>query len=135
MTSQPPAHDLVCHRCGALLTPGEGSFYVVRIDAIADPSPPTIDSNESLADLAADWERLLDNMRDMSEQELMDQVHRRVTIHLCASCYRKWIDDPRQSALGYLGTSLDQRRRREAFLLLWLGAAGNLHVANQGQPR
>ncbi len=30
----------LCHRCAAVLTPGDGSFYVVRIEAFADPSPP-----------------------------------------------------------------------------------------------
>lgn len=88
-------HDhLLCHRCGCTLTPGDGSFYVVRIEAFADPSPPTIDVNESLDDLAAEWERLLDAMRGMSEQELMDEVYRRLTLHLCAECYREWIERP-----------------------------------------
>jgi hypothetical protein len=30
----------------------------------------------------------------MSERELMDQVFRRLTIHLCGTCYRQWIEDP-----------------------------------------
>ena len=33
-------------------------------------------------------------MRGMTEQELMDQVYRRLTIHLCGDCYRVWIEDP-----------------------------------------
>ena len=86
--------QLLCHRCGALLTPGEGSFYIVRIEAFADPTPPEIESDESITDFAAEWDRLLDQMRDLSEQELMDQVYRRMTIQLCAQCYRHWIDDP-----------------------------------------
>jgi hypothetical protein len=85
---------LICHRCGVLLAPGEGSFYVVRIEAFADPTPPDIDPTESLADLSAEWERLLDQMRDMSEQELMDQVYRRVNLQLCTGCYRQRIEDP-----------------------------------------
>jgi hypothetical protein len=86
--------QLLCHRCGALLTPGEGSFYVVRIEAFADPTPPDIDAEESITDFAGEWERLLDQMRDLSEQELMDQVYRRMTIQLCAQCYKSWIDAP-----------------------------------------
>lgn len=88
------AQELLCHRCGCALTPGEGNFYVVRIDAVCDPSPPTFDSNESITDIAADWERLLDQMRGLSERELMDQVYRRLTLHLCGPCYAAWIDDP-----------------------------------------
>jgi hypothetical protein len=84
-----------CHRCAAQLIPGEGSFYVVRIEAFADPTPPTISSDELRdIDLNAEFSRVLEEMRNMSEQELMDQVYRRLTIHLCASCYRDWIENP-----------------------------------------
>ena len=86
--------ELMCHRCGAALTPGTGSFWIVRIEAVCDPSPPTIDPDESIEELAAEWERLLDEMRDLSEQELMDQVHRRLTLQLCGRCYREWIENP-----------------------------------------
>ena len=86
--------DLACHGCGTPLTPGEGSFYIVRIEAIADPTPPSFDPDEPAIDMALEWERLLDQMRDMSEQELMDQVYRRMTLQLCAACYRGWIDAP-----------------------------------------
>ena len=37
---------------------------------------------------------LIEQMSDMSEQELMDQVYRRLTIHLCGDCYRQWMDNP-----------------------------------------
>jgi hypothetical protein len=77
-----------------MLTPGEGSFYVVRIEAVCDPTPPDLDASGSDHDFAAEWERLLEQMRDMSEHELMDQVHRRMTIHLCGPCYRVWIEHP-----------------------------------------
>jgi hypothetical protein len=87
-------NSLVCHRCSRLLTPGKGSFYVVRIEAFCDPTPPEIDARESLDDLAIEWEQLLDSMRDMSERELMDQVYRRLTLHLCSDCYRQWIENP-----------------------------------------
>lgn len=86
--------DLLCHRCSAMLTLGDGSFYVVRIEAFADPTPPTIDADGSPADIAAEWERLMDQMREMSEQELLDQVYRKLTLHLCAACYRRWIENP-----------------------------------------
>src|SRR5256885_13175612 len=79
--------DLVCHRCGALLSPGDGSFYIVRIEAFADPTPPVMDWDQSPTDIAAEWEALLDQLRDQSEQELMDQVYRKLTLHLCAPCY------------------------------------------------
>ncbi len=87
---------LLCHRCGCMLTPGEGSFYVVRIEAFADPTPPAIDldDREGQTSVSDEIERLIDQMKGMSERELMDQVHRRLTIHLCGPCYRRWIEDP-----------------------------------------
>ena len=90
-------HDqahLFCHRCGCSLEPGEGNFYVVRIEAFADPTPPSLDLDQEGFDPGEEIDRLIEQMKDMSEQELMDQVHRRVTIHLCGPCYRQWIEDP-----------------------------------------
>ena len=87
--------SLLCHRCGEELTPGAGNFYVVRIEAFADPTPPNLSAEQlDAADLNAEFSRVLEEMRHMSEQELMDQVYRRVTIHLCGACYRRWIEDP-----------------------------------------
>ena len=37
-----PVVPVLCHRCGVELTPGAGNFYVVCIEAFADPSPPII---------------------------------------------------------------------------------------------
>ena len=84
----------ICHRCGARLTPGEGSFYVVRIEAFADPTPPPLDEAMTLAALSAEINELLERMGDMSEQELMDQVYRRLVLLLCTGCYQHWIDNP-----------------------------------------
>jgi hypothetical protein len=86
---------LFCHKCSRQLTPGEGNFYIVRIEAFADPAPQSGDLHgQQEIDTRAEIERLLDEMRDMSERELMDQVYRRLTIHLCGQCYRTWIENP-----------------------------------------
>ena len=39
-------------------------------------------------------ELLLEQMKDLSEREALDQVRRRLVIHLCAACYRPWIENP-----------------------------------------
>jgi hypothetical protein len=87
--------NLFCHRCGAILTPGRGDFYVARIEAFADPTGPrgAADAGDEV-NPAAEIDRLLREMQDMSERELMDQVYRRLTIHLCGPCYRGWIENP-----------------------------------------
>jgi hypothetical protein len=89
---------LCCDRCSALLTPGEGSFYVVRIEAFADPSPPNFTVDDLLRDPKARLQELLDQMRDLSPQEAMDQVYRRLTLYLCGPCYRQWIENPTGNA-------------------------------------
>ena len=85
---------LLCHRCGRELFPGRGDFYVVRIEAFADPTGPELAGWVNPEELAEKIDELIEQMRDMTEQELMDQVYRRLTLHLCGDCYRVWIEDP-----------------------------------------
>jgi len=90
----PDGSPLLCARCGAELTPGKGSFYVVRIEALADPTPPSFSEDDLQRDPRAEIERLIDAMRDLSEQELLNQVYRRLILYLCGPCYRQWIEEP-----------------------------------------
>ncbi len=85
---------LFCDRCSTQLIPGKGNFYVVNIEAVADPSPPSIDEEDLHKDHRREIEQLVEEMRGLSQQELMDQVYRRVTIFLCLRCYAEWIENP-----------------------------------------
>jgi len=85
---------LFCERCEAELQPGKAQFYVVRIEALADPTPPNISAEDLQRDIAAEIERLLASMRDLSEQEAMDQVYRKMTLYLCNGCYQRCIERP-----------------------------------------
>jgi hypothetical protein len=90
-----PETHLLCHRCGADLTPGKGDFYVVRIEAFADPTPPTLSLEEfSRLDPGAEIDRIIEETAGMSERQLMDGVYRKLVIHLCGPCYRLWIENP-----------------------------------------
>jgi len=91
---QPDRSHLICHRCARLLTPGAGDFYVVHIEAVADPTPPTISEQDLKGDIAAEIEHLLAQLEEHSEQELKDQVYRRLTLYLCTPCYTRWIENP-----------------------------------------
>lgn len=82
----------LCHRCGALLRTGRGEFWVVAIDAVADPSPP--DGDDPAEDEGDGIASLVESMRDLSERELMDQVHRHVRLTLCNRCFTRWIERP-----------------------------------------
>lgn len=84
----------ICRRCGGLLTPGRGEFYVVEVEGYAENSPPVITAEDLGKDHGAEMERLAEEMEEMSAQEMMDQVHRHMTFFLCAACYREWIENP-----------------------------------------
>jgi hypothetical protein len=85
---------LLCTRCLKTLEAGRGEFYVVAIEAVADPTPPVIDECDLLRDYRADWRAIVAAMQDTSPQEALDQVYRRLVIHLCNGCYREWIENP-----------------------------------------
>jgi hypothetical protein len=85
---------LLCARCAAELEPGTGDFYVVNIEAIADPTPPTISAEDLTTDIRKRIEQLLQQMKGLSAQEAMNQVYRRLTLYLCGPCYREWIENP-----------------------------------------
>ena len=85
---------LFCERCAAELEPGKGEFYVVRIEAFADPTPPSITAEDLQRDIAAEIERLLASMRDLSAQDAMDQVYRKLILYLCNGFYQRWIERP-----------------------------------------
>ena len=91
-----PTHPapIFCDRCTAELHPGRGEHYVIRIEAVADPTPPTITEEDLQRDIAGDIDRLVEALRGLSAQEALDQVYRKVIIHLCSGCYRRWIEDP-----------------------------------------
>jgi hypothetical protein len=90
----PGDSPFLCARCSAELTPGKGDFYVVRIEALADPTPPSFSEEDLRHDPRQEIERLIDQMGDLSERELLDQVYRRLVLYLCGPCYRQWIEDP-----------------------------------------
>jgi hypothetical protein len=92
--ASPEESPLFCDRCSTVLTPGRGNFYVVKVEAVADPTPPSFTEGQLARDVGREIDRLLERLRDMSEQELLDQVYRRLVLYLCTSCYRRWIENP-----------------------------------------
>jgi hypothetical protein len=80
---QPP---LLCACYGAKLATGKGNFYVVQIEALADPTPPSFSDEDLQHDPRAEIERLIEQMRESSERELFDQAYRRLILYLCGPC-------------------------------------------------
>jgi len=91
---QPDEMPTWCRRCGAEIRPGRGDCYLVGVVALADPSPPQFSEEDLGRDLRAEIADLIDAMQDQSDQDLMDQVYRRLIFYLCGPCYRAWIENP-----------------------------------------
>src|SRR5438105_2915513 len=72
---------LFCARCAAELRPGTGSFFQVTIEAVADPAPPVLPAPEPDRDLRQEIKKLIAQLEDVSAQEAMDQVIRRLVLH------------------------------------------------------
>jgi hypothetical protein len=83
-----------CNRCSKEIHPGRGDYYLVRIDAVADPQPPIFTQEDLDRDVGAEIERLIRRIKGMSEQQLERQVFRQKAICLCVSCYNRWIESP-----------------------------------------
>jgi hypothetical protein len=87
-----------CARCAAELHPGAGDFFQVTIEAVADPAPPIVPDPADPRATRRQIESLLKGMSELTAQEALDQVYRRLVLHLCNPCYRSWIDNPAGSA-------------------------------------
>jgi len=85
---------LFCARCAVELVPGGSSFYAVRIEAFADPTGPVVEKVPSSKQLRREIRKIIKQLDDVSAQEGMNQVHRRLTLHLCGKCYPEWIENP-----------------------------------------
>ncbi len=85
---------LICDRCAVEVHPGRGDHYVVTIDAVADPHPPVFTAEDLQRDVGPEIDRLIARLSGLTEREAMDQVHRRVVLHLCMPCYTRWIEHP-----------------------------------------
>lgn len=92
--SSRPDDAIFCARCALELRPGAGDFHQITIEAVADPYPPILDLDSDEKQLRRAIERTLAELSDMTSQEALDQVYRRMVIHLCRKCYSPWIENP-----------------------------------------
>jgi hypothetical protein len=82
-----------CALCGKDVPPGEG--YVVRIDVFADPElPPMTGQQIEALDFDATFAELMEQIKQMSAEELQEGVHRRIEYRLCPPCHRRYLANP-----------------------------------------
>ena len=80
----------VCDRCSKEVHPGQGDFFVIRIEAFADPTPPEITEDDLQRDHRREIKDLISRLEALSGQEAMDQVYRRRNLILCNRCCDAW---------------------------------------------
>jgi hypothetical protein len=87
------SHRVLCDLCDRPV-PSHG-HYIVRIDVFADPEMPAVSSEElEEADYQQAMKELLKQMKDMSADDLQDQVHRRFEFKLCRLCQMRFLVNP-----------------------------------------
>ncbi len=82
-----------CSLCGKPIAPH--AHYLVRIDVLADPSMAPITAGElASVDFAAVINELLEEMGQMTAEELQDQVHRHFEFKICPTCQPRFLANP-----------------------------------------
>jgi hypothetical protein len=82
-----------CNLCGKPIAPH--AHYIVRIEVFADPSmPPTSATELASIDFDAAVSELLDEMGQMTAEELQDQVHRQFEFKICPACQPRFLANP-----------------------------------------
>ena len=90
MPSPPRVH---CDLCDRLISPH--GHYIVRVDVFADPDMPPVTSEEmEEVDYQQAMAELLEQMKNMSADDLQDQVHRRFEFKLCRPCQMRFLANP-----------------------------------------
>src|SRR5436305_11918621 len=87
------AEAVACAICGNSVDIHES--FIVRIDVYADPTLPQISSEELAAiDSSTEMANLLEQMQEMSADDLQDGVHRAFEYRLCAACHKNFLANP-----------------------------------------
>jgi hypothetical protein len=87
------AERVICELCGRVVPPH--AHYLVKIEVFADPTMPEILTEElEEKDLESGMKELLEEMKKMSAEELLDQVHRQFQFKICRPCQVKFLANP-----------------------------------------
>lgn len=87
----------ICDRCGQPLETG-GLRYIARIQVYAAYDPLNITFEDLGRDYSAEIQRLIEECRDVPEEELMRGVYVDFHFDLCPACQRVYIRDPLRPA-------------------------------------
>jgi hypothetical protein len=83
----------ICDRCGDTIPPH--AHYIVKMQVYADPSLPSVTSDDlEEADYANRMAELLKEMEKMSVEQLEDAVHWQREYKICRQCQLQLIRNP-----------------------------------------
>ena len=83
----------VCDRCGRPMDSGEQRF-IARIEVYAAADPLHISEAELAGSASNALERLIEQCRDKTEEELMRDVHVAFRYDLCRRCQLAFLANP-----------------------------------------
>jgi hypothetical protein len=85
--------DRVCDRCGQPVADGSLRF-TAKIQVFAAYDPLDISFDDLTRDHSAEIKRLLDECKDLTEEQLMKDVYVEFNFDLCPPCQKAYIKDP-----------------------------------------
>jgi hypothetical protein len=69
--------------------------YVLKMSLYADPAMPAVSEQELAAmDLAETMSELFEQMKELSADDLQDQVYRSFEYRLCPACQKQFLANP-----------------------------------------
>jgi hypothetical protein len=84
---------LTCDRCGNGLLLDAPVRYEVRIEVKSAYDPLEI-TEEDLAHASANLKQAVDAVKNLSEEDAMDEVYREFRFDLCRTCQKTFIRSP-----------------------------------------
>ncbi len=83
----------ICDRCGKLIERTQ-LRYIAKIEVYAAADVLEITPEDLLRDQSEEMERLLEQCEQMSEDELMQDVHVEMQFDLCRACQKAFLAEP-----------------------------------------
>lgn len=72
------------------------------MDVFADPSMPPMDNGDMTeSDFDQEMQKLIEEVRDLTADDLQDQVHRRFEYRICRPCQFQFLANPLGKPRGF----------------------------------
>jgi hypothetical protein len=73
---------------------GTGSFYEIRAQIVADPTPPILDPTPEPSEILRRYQETLAELEQTRPSDALDGVVRHRVWTLCNPCLEVWLDAP-----------------------------------------